>query len=291
MRAPAEPTPPASGTETPSGKHAGTENFPVGSHLIARRLRPHVMAFYAFARAIDDIADNPALAPEDKLARLALFERGLLEPAAGEAPAKARALAASLHETRVTSRHALDLIDAFRQDAVQARYAGWHDLMAYCDRSAAPVGRYLLDLHGEARSHYPVADALCNALQVLNHLQDCGEDYRQLDRVYLPLDWLAAEAVKAAALAEARAGAGLRRVLDHCLAATDELLHAARPLPFVLESRRLALESAAILAIAERLSAALKRQDPLAARVKLSRGKTLSAVLVGLGRQFVGRWN
>ncbi|MBM3491009.1 MAG: squalene synthase HpnC [Alphaproteobacteria bacterium] len=281
--------PSGNGVETPSGKHAGTENFPVASRLIARRLRRHVMAFYAFARAIDDIADSPELAPEDKLERLGRFEAGLLDPSA-DAPDKAAALARSLQATHVTQRHALDLIDAFRQDAVQGRYADWHDLMQYCDRSAAPVGRYLLDLHGEARGLYPLADALCNALQVLNHLQDCADDYRQLDRVYLPQDWLAAEGIEVTALAAPAASAGLRRALDRCLAATDALLHAARPLPLELASRRLALESAVILAIAERLSALLKRADPLAGRVRLDRRQDIAAACTGLWRQLAGRW-
>src|SRR6266851_4860583 len=122
--------------ETPSGKWAGKENFPVGSWLLPARLRPHVMAFYGFARAADDIADNAALAPADKIARLDLFEAALLGQAP-DSPALARAarLRASLAETGVTPAHAVDLLAAFKQDAVKQRYRDWADLLDYCDKS------------------------------------------------------------------------------------------------------------------------------------------------------------
>ena len=163
--------------ETPSGKSAATENFPVGSALLPRALRPHVATFYAFARAIDDIADNPALDPADKIARLNAFAATLTGHPAGHpftesGLEKAEALRHSLRETGVTAQHALDLISAFKQDAVKNRYDNWAELIDYCTRSAAPVGRYLLDLHGEDKRHYPLSDALCNALQIINHLQD-----------------------------------------------------------------------------------------------------------------------
>ena len=79
-------------------------------------------------------------------------------------------------------------------DATKLRYRDWDDLIDYCRYSAMPVGRFVLDVHGESRATWPASDALCAALQVINHLQDCGKDYRDLDRVYLPLDALAAPA-------------------------------------------------------------------------------------------------
>ena len=86
----------------------------------------------------------------------------------------------------VTSAHCHELLAAFRQDATKTRYADWGELMGYCRLSASPVGRYLLDLHGKSRDTWPASDALCDALQVINHLQDCADDHRQLDRVYIP---------------------------------------------------------------------------------------------------------
>ena len=131
----------------------------------------------------------------------------------------------------VTTRHLADLIDAFKQDATRRRYADWYDLMGYCNRSAAPVGRFLLDLHGEDPTHWVASDALCNALQVLNHLQDCKDDYLALDRVYLPGDRMAAHGASVANLAEDHASPGMRRVLDDVLAGVEDApcAHVAGP--------------------------------------------------------------
>jgi hydroxysqualene synthase len=257
--------------ETPSGKDATGENFPVGSWLLPARLRPHVAVFYAFARAIDDIADNPDLRPDDKIARLDGFAAALTGEHRNPGFAKAVRLRASLIETNVPAQHGLDLIAAFKQDAIKLRYRDWDDLMGYCILSASPVGRYLLDLHGESRTGYPASDALCNALQVLNHLQDCQADYRQLDRVYLPQDWMKEAGVTVEELTAPRASAGIRRVIDNCLDDTDRLIVLARALPGQLKSRHLAMESAVIVRIAEKLSRLLRRRDPLAMRVVLSK--------------------
>ena len=202
--------------ETPSGKWRNTENFPVGSFLIRRDLRPHVHAFYRFARNADDIADNPGLTAEEKIERLHAMAT-ILDGAPSAASPAASAMRESLLETGVTAQHCHDVLHAFRLDAVKLRYEDWDDLMAYCRYSASPVGRQLLDLHGESRDNWPPSDALCSALQVLNHLQDCVADYRQLDRVYLPSKDLAAAGVGVEVLREGAASPGMRRVLDGLL--------------------------------------------------------------------------
>jgi squalene synthase HpnC len=268
--------------ETPSGKGAGDENFPVASILIARRLRPHVLAFYAFARAADDVADNPDLAPEEKLRRLDLFEAGLAAGAAG--PEAAVQLRGSLTETGVTDQHARDLLAAFRQDALKRRYADWGKLMDYCALSAHPVGRLVLDLHGEAAATHGPGDALCAALQVLNHLQDCGEDRRRLDRVYLPADWMKEAGVDVTALDAPVASQGLRRVLDRCLDGCDRLLERAEPLAGRIRSRRLAVEVAVIQRLGRQLARRLRREDPLARRVRHSKLDLLAGLCAGLAR-------
>ena len=256
--------------ETPSGKGAADENFPVGSWLLPAALRPHIAIFYAFARAADDIADNPALPADEKIRRLDAFDRVLA--GAGDAMdglEKAARMRESLARTGVSPRHCHDLLKAFKQDAIRARYADWDDLMAYCNLSAAPVCRYLLDLHGEDAADYPPSDALCNALQVINHLQDCAEDYRRLDRVYLPAPAIESAGGQVADLARDTASPAIRLVIDDLLARTDELLDAAGELPGRLRSTRLAMESATILRLARRLTRRLGREDPLARRVRL----------------------
>lgn len=281
---------PAAGVETPSGKGAGDENFPVGSWLLPRRLRPHITRFYAFARAIDDIADSPDLKPAEKVARLKRMDRALMGVEDDPALVTASRMRASLDTTGVTAQHCRDLITAFKRDATVLRYRSWDDLIKnYCRYSASPVGRYLLDLHGEDKAGYPGSDALCDALQVINHLQDCRDDYRALDRVYLPGDWMAAAGASLADLDGPAASAGLRRVIDQCLDGTEALLGRARDLPGALRSRRLAMESAAIVRIAEKLVRRLRREDPVATRVELSKPQFLGCILLGVWDAIFGR--
>ena len=268
----------AESVETPSGKWRSAENFPVGSFLIRRDLRPHVHAFYRFARNADDIADNPGLTAAEKIRRLDRMAE-ILDGVPGDESPAAAAMRQSLVETRMTAQHCHDVIHAFRLDATKLRYRDWDDLMAYCRYSASPVGRQLLDLHGESRETWPASDALCSALQVLNHLQDCADDYRLLDRVYLPVTDLAAEGIGVKALAAGVSCPGLRRVLDHTLDHTDALVETARGLPRQVVSHGLRWESAVIVELAARLLRRLRRGDPLAGRVRLRRSDFMTAFL------------
>ena len=247
------------------------ENFPVGSALIAPRLRGAVAAFYAFARAADDAADDPSLPPERKLARLDAFEGGL-DGAEGGAT-EGRRLAAALAEVGRPggAEEARRLLRAFRADARGLRCATWGDLMAYCADSADPVGRFLLDLHGEGPEGVGASDALCTALQVLNHLQDLRVDHLRLGRRYLPGDWLREEGATDQDLGREAATPALRRAIGRALERTEGLLDRAEALPGLLRSRRLAGEAEAILHLARRLQGRLRRADPLAGRVAPTR--------------------
>lgn len=271
----------AASVERASGKDRGDENFPVGSWFIRAGLRRHVHAYYAFARNADDIADDPALDAAEKIARLDTMEAVLDGADPSASPAAAR-LRASLAATGVDPVHARELLIAFRQDAVKQRYANWDELMRYCRYSAAPVGRYVLDLHGESRQTWPASDALCASLQVLNHLQDCAKDFAGLDRSYLPGDWLEGvglgpEAVRAPATPPA-----LRTVFDAVLKRTAALNTRAAALPGLVVARGLRIETAIIVGLARRLHARLGREDPLAGRVKLRKSDAVGAVLGSL---------
>jgi len=274
--------------ETPSGKGAGDENFPVGSFLLPRRFRPHVAKYYAFARGIDDIADNPALAPKDKVLRLDGFQGAILGKTKDKAFQKAIDLRHSMLETSVDLAHALDLISAFKQDAVKLRYQTWGELIDYCNRSAAPVGRYLLELHGEDRQAFKYSDALCNAVQVINHLQDCKDDYLALDRVYIPQDWLKENGAKTKDIKGGHSTPELLQTLHQCIEGSLDLMEDARRLPGALKSTSLAMESAVIVRIAERLLELLAEQDPVAGRVELTKPQFLwcgaKGALAGLFR-------
>ncbi len=271
-----------SAVETPSGKNAEYENFPVGSMLLPARLRPHVATFYAFARTVDDIADSPDLAAEEKTARLEGFERELRRAEGRPGYERATRMAASLAETGVSDIHCRNLIRYCMQDATKNRYASWLELIDYCMLSAAPVGRYLIDLHGGSSAGYGNSDALCVTLQVVNHLQDLGDDYRTLDRVYLPTDWMAETGARVEELGENRTSERLRVVIDKCLAQISDLMRDARELPRQINNPRLKLEAAIIVRLADRLIRQLSRKDPLAARVNLTKPETAICVIRGL---------
>ncbi len=269
--------------ETPSGKRADNENFPVGSFLIARKLRPHVATYYAFARAGDDISDDPTLSQEQKIKRLTAFETALLTPnKAGAGTQKAIAAHHSLNATEISLERARKLLDAFRQDALKNRTKNWADLLDYCTKSADPVGRFLLDLHKEDPALYEKSDALCTLLQILNHVQDCGKDKAEINRVYIPDDLLTKEGLTVSALDEKKLSSSLRTVLNRVLKECEPLIKKAEGLPSALKSRRLAAESATILYLAKKLHKKLQIEDPLAKRVKPSKIDFLKAAFIGI---------
>jgi len=271
----------AENVEAWSGKVRGDENFPVGSTLISARLRPHVHAYYHFARNADDIADSAELSAGEKVRRLDVMEAVLLGRRDSGSPS-ALGLRASLAATGIDPRHATDLLVAFRQDATKLRYANWAELLDYCRFSAMPVGRHVLCLHGESGETFAPSDALCASLQVLNHLQDLQKDLLALDRCYLPQALLERFGAGIDDLSRPRCTEGLRQVVDALLDECDALNRGARALPARVRDRRLRLETAVIVGLAERLATRLRRQDPLARRVKLSKGDGLGALFGSL---------
>jgi squalene synthase HpnC len=276
-------------TRPQDSRTAATENFPVGSRLLPRALRPAVASFYRFARAADDIADNPLLDPTSKLEQLDAMDRNLTGDAADTssgATARAAELRGVCLERGLSLDNARHLLIAFRADAANRPCRAWSDLLAYCRYSATPVGRFLLELHGEDRATYPASDALCTALQVLNHIQDCQADFRLLHRVYVPTDWLGERGLTPRALLAERASPELRSVLDRLLDGVDRLNETAAALPGSIAQRGLRMEAAGILEISRRLAAKLRRHDPLAGRVALTRFEKLRAVVAGAARSW-----
>jgi squalene synthase HpnC len=256
-------------TQALSGKGHRDENFPVASWLISPKYRPTILAFYRFARAADDIADHAKLAPGVKLALLDGLEDTLLGKSNAEA--EAVPLRAALQAQGLSPQHALDLLVAFRLDVTKNRYANWNDLLDYCRYSAMPVGRFVLDVHGESTGAWPANDALCAALQIINHLQDCGRDYRTINRVYVPLDALAAEGLGVEALAAGAASPALRRCLNGLLHRTSGLLGDSASFAPTIMNARLSVEVAIIQQLAETLVSRLLQHDPLSERVHFNK--------------------
>lgn len=269
-----------------SGKGAGDENFPVASWLIRKPHRPIILAFYEFVRTADDIADHPTLGGAEKLARLDRLEASLLGE---DGESVGQALHDVLNKHGLSARHAQDLLNAFRQDVTKLRYANWDELIDYCSRSAMPVGRFVLDVHGESRDTWPASDALCAALQIINHLQDCATDYRTLDRVYIPLDALAEKGIGVEALAEDRADPALKACLQALAARTGALLQKSEEFPASVRDSRLALEISVIQSLASRLVAILQRRDPLSERVHLTKPQVIAVAALGSARGLLRR--
>jgi len=222
-----------------SGKGHKDENFPVASVIIAPAHRPAIMAFYNFVRSADDVADNEIAPPEEKLRLLETMRLSLM--GASKASPEGAVLAAELGRRALTTDHAADLLEAFRRDVVKLRYADWNELIDYCRYSAMPVGRYVLDVHGEGEQAWPLNDVLCAALQIINHLQDCGKDYRGLNRVYLPLDVMDKHGARVADLGLEAATPALRAVIGELATRNGELLRASAAFASHIRYGRLAL--------------------------------------------------
>ena len=264
------------------------ENFPVASFVLKPEHRPPIMAFYRFARTGDDISDHPTLPADERLALLEKMRATLAGERDDDAPALA--LREVLDRLDLTNQHGLDLLTAFSRDVTKTRYADWDELIDYCRYSAMPVGRFVLDVHGESQTTWPANDALCAALQVINHLQDCGKDLRELDRCYLSQDELAAAGTNTEALRAPAASPALRGVIVGMAKKTAGLLDVSRPFAGRIQDGRLAYEVALIQRLAEDLTARLVAHDPLSERVHHKPLEVLGlAIRAGLDRIGGGR--
>lgn len=273
--------------ELRSGKGHRDENFPVASLLISAKHRGPILAFYDFVRTADDIADHPTLDPGEKLAHLDALEAALLGRIEGETVALR--LRAALAERGLSPRHALDLLTAFRMDVTKLRYRNWDELIEYCSYSAMPVGRFVLDVHGEPRSIWPANDALCAALQINNHLQDCGADYTNLDRVYVPLEALAAAGARVEELGAPQSSPALLACLRALAHRTEALLQESHGFAAMIGDFRLSLEVAVIDNLARRILRLIKTRDPLSENVHLTKIGAMGGTLAGVAAAVLGR--
>ena len=274
-------------SELRSGKGHRDENFPVASWIIHPRHRALILAFYNFVRTADDIADHATLAASDKLAYLDRLEAELLGK--GDSQLEAVNLRRALAERSMPPRHALDVLIAFRMDVSKLRYENWDEVIHYCRYSAMPVGRFMLDVHGESTSTWAASDALCAGLQINNHLQDCGKDFRDLNRVYLPRDALEASGASVEALGLEKAPASLLQCLHSLAARTQSLLDESKSLSAEVKDLRLGVEISVIQSFADRIVRLLKVRDPLSERVHLGPVELLAYSVGGVASEIVRR--
>ena len=276
-----------SASELRSGKTHRDENFPVASWIIHPRHRALILAFYNFVRTADDIADHATLSERGKLNYLDLLEAELLGQ--GDSQAEAVNLRHALAQRSMPPRHALDVLIAFRMDVTKLRYENWDEVIHYCRYSAMPVGRFMLDVHGESTSTWAASDALCAGLQINNHLQDCGKDYRELNRVYLPRDALAAAGASVEALGLEQAPAPLLQCLHSLAARTEVLLDQSKSLSAEVKDFRLGLEIAVIQAFADKIVRLLKVRDPLSQTGHLGPMELIAYSLGGMASEMARR--
>ena len=236
------------------------ENFPVASLLLPARLRKPIETIYWFARNADDIADEGEWPPEERLKRLSDLRAELRRIESGEM--SKTPWGERLND--VIRAHALpvqpfhDLLDAFSQDVVKARYRDWPDLAEYCRRSANPVGRLILHLHNAVSDeNLTRSDAVCTSLQLINFWQDIAVDWRK-GRVYLPCDEMRTFGVTDFQIAEGRCDDRFRALLGHQVGRARELMRRGQPLARALGGR-IGLELKLIIAGGLRILEKLER--------------------------------
>jgi hydroxysqualene synthase len=274
-------------SELRSGKTHRDENFPVASWIIHPRHRALILAFYNFVRTADDIADHATLGAQEKLTYLDLLETELLGQ--GDSQPEAVNLRQALAQRSMAPRHALDVLIAFRMDVTKLRYENWDEVIHYCRYSAMPVGRFMLDVHGESTATWAASDALCAGLQINNHLQDCGKDYRDLNRVYLPRDALAATGASVEELGQARASEPLLQCLHALAARTEDLLNESKSLSAEVRDTRLGIEISVIQTFAGKIVRLLKVRDPLSQTVHLGPIELLAYSAGGVASEMTRR--
>ncbi len=263
------------------------ENFPVASRLVPGRMRPHVAALYAFARAADDFADEPAHDGR-RLEAIDRWEARLDRCLAGEADHPVFvALSETIRRFELPDRLLRDLLDAFRQDCRVGRYDTWDELLDYCRRSANPVGRLVLILFGyRGEEEAALSDRICSALQLTNFWQDVPVDLRK-DRIYLPTEDRLRFGVTENDLREGRLHEGLRRLLGEVVARTRRLY--AEGLPLLGRTRgRLRLELRMVWIGGHLVLDRIERRgfDVFGARPALTRLDRVSMLV----RSLLGRW-
>lgn len=255
------------------------ENFPVASRLLLPQWRGPILDFYSYIRGLDEISDAPDLKREKKRQQLRLIRIAVQKRNSEMLPKWALGYFGQLQRGRMSPQHGEQLWQAFWQDTEKSRYHNFQEVLDYCKLSAAPVGRAVLEIAGEKNPNLLASDALCIALQLLNHLQDVRGDYIQRRRCYLPQDWLLAAGLSDKVLRKAETGPKLRKVFNQWLDETDKLLKIAGKLPRSIRHRRLRWEVKIILALAQELSRKLRRSDPMRHKVRLTKTERFFAAI------------
>ena len=256
-----------------SGKSYSDENFPVASFLMTKKIRSIVRVFYFFARMADDIADHQKLSSNQKKKILLFFDNAISKSKKTNNKILDKMIA-KFKELPSGKKYSRNLLKAFMMDASNKKYKNWNDLLYYCKFSANPVGRFVIDAVNERKNIekiYEASDSLCTALQIINHIQDCKKDFKELNRVYIPESFFKKYSVDKKILRKSKSIENFERlkieIVDNVLVSLRKTKLGLRE----IQSWRLRKETLIILNIAKRLCNLLKINDPLEKQIKLSR--------------------
>jgi len=270
-----------------SGKSFTDENFPVSSFIIEKKKTNIIRNFYFFARTADDVADNNLLMRPEKEKILKFFDNILKKKT--ESKIKViNNLIKTCKEKNIPIDYARSLLKAFILDAKKKRYRNWNELLEYCKYSANPVGRFFIDIYytdnkeKNLRNVYDASDNLCSALQILNHLQDCKEDFLKLNRVYIPLSFFKTFSLSPSNLKLPESDRDFWDMKNSLVFKVEEMLKGAKKNLKLIEFWRLRKETLIIFHIAQKLCYLLKNKDPLKKKVKLSRIDLIFCFLKGI---------
>ena len=234
------------------------ENFPVASVFLPKHLRAPIALIYCFARQADDFADEGDLSMEERLALLDEFRQqlDLLQAYIKPKSEFFLALGEMIRSKKLPLTSFYDLLDAFSQDVVKTRYANYDEVLAYCAKSANPIGRLLLHLYGKASpENIKLSDHLCSALQLINFLQDIADDFKKnagKQRIYLCQDEMAKFGVTEQIIADQVVNANWQQLMRFNLNRASNLLQAGKPLGCILKGR-IGFEMRMIIAGGERI--------------------------------------
>ena len=256
-----------------SGKSYSDENFPVASFLMTKKIRSIVRVFYFFARMADDIADHQKLSSNQKKKILLFFDNAISKSKKTNNKVLDKMIA-RFKELPSGKKYSRNLLKAFMMDASNKKYKNWNDLLYYCKFSANPVGRFVIDAVNERKNIEKIneaSDNLCTALQIINHIQDCKKDFKELNRVYIPESFFKKYSLDKKILRKSKSEENFERlkieIVDNVLVSLRKTKLGLRE----IQSWRLRKETLIILNIAKRLCNLLKINDPLEKQIKLSR--------------------
>ncbi len=234
------------------------ENFPVASIFLPKHLHAPIALIYCFARQADDFADEGDLSMEERLALLDEFRQqlDLLQAYIKPKSEFFLVLGEMIRSKKLPLPPFYDLLDAFSQDVVKTRYANYDEVLAYCAKSANPIGRLLLHLYGKASpENIKLSDHLCSALQLVNFLQDVADDFKKnagKQRIYLCQDEMAKFGVTEQMIADQVVNANWQQLMRFNLNRASNLLQAGKPLGCILKGR-IGFEMRMIIAGGERI--------------------------------------